>query len=61
VDEAVANHYGELLAFARSQRPGDKATDLLIVATAAATGRVLLSLDESQRSLASAAGIAVRE
>jgi toxin FitB len=60
VDEAVANQYGELLAFARSRRRSDKATDLLIVATAAATGRVLLTLDGSQQSLASAAGIAVR-
>ena len=36
VDEAVAERYGDVLAVARSQRRGAKATDLLIIATAAA-------------------------
>ena len=36
VDEPVAERYGQLLAVARSQRRTAKATDLLIIATAAA-------------------------
>jgi toxin FitB len=59
IDEAIAHHYGELLAFARSERRSTKATDLLIVATASATGRTLLTRDDTQASLASAAGVAV--
>lgn len=59
VDEAVASQYGELLALARSQARGSKATDLLIIATASATGRTLLTLDDSQASLARAGGVAV--
>jgi predicted nucleic acid-binding protein len=57
VDEAVAEHYGEVLAKARSERRTSKATDLLIIATAAATGRVLHTLDAAQAQLARAAGI----
>ena len=34
-----------------------KATDLLIIATAATHGRVLYTLDESQARLAGAAGV----
>lgn len=59
VDEAIAYHYGELLALARSQGRGSKATDLLMIATASATGRTLLTLEDSQASLARAAGVAV--
>lgn len=59
VDEPVAERYGELLALARSRRRATKATDLLIVATAAATGRTLHTLDVSQAELARAARIAV--
>ncbi|MEX0674507.1 MAG: PIN domain-containing protein [Gaiellaceae bacterium] len=59
VDEPVAERYGELLALARSQRRTAKATDLLIAATAAATGRTLYTLDRSQAELARAADIAV--
>lgn len=59
VDETVADHYGELLAVARSRRRSTKATDLLIIATAAATGRTLVTLDEAQASLARLVGIAV--
>jgi predicted nucleic acid-binding protein len=59
VNETTAQHYGEVLAFARSHRRSSKATDLLIIATALATGRTLLTLDDSQAALASAAGAAV--
>jgi predicted nucleic acid-binding protein len=59
IDETVAYAYGELLAFARSKRRTSKATDLLIIATASAGGRTLLTLDSGQASLARAAGIAV--
>jgi len=57
VDEAVAEHYGDILATARSAGRSDKATDLLIIATAAATGRVLLTLDKRQAALAQVAGV----
>jgi predicted nucleic acid-binding protein len=57
VDEAVAEHYGDVLAAARSAGRSSKATDLLIIATAAATGRVLYTLDRRQAALAQLAGI----
>jgi len=57
VDEAVADHYGEVLAIARSQGRAAKATDLLIIATAAATDRELYTLDTAQARLAEAAGV----
>lgn len=57
VDQAVAEHYGDILAAARSAGRSSKATDLLIIATAAATGRVLHTLDERQAALAQVAGI----
>jgi predicted nucleic acid-binding protein len=60
VDEQVAAHYGELLALARSAGKTAKATDLLIAATAAATGRALYTLDSQQASLARAGGLDVR-
>lgn len=60
VDEAVAEHYGEVLATARLHRRTSKATDLLIIATAAATGRVLHTRDNSQAQLARVIGVAVR-
>jgi predicted nucleic acid-binding protein len=59
VDEAVAERYGEVLAVARRQQRTVKATDLLIIATAAATARVLCTLDAAQARLAEAAGITV--
>jgi predicted nucleic acid-binding protein len=59
VNETIALHYGELLASARSQGRSSKATDLLIIATASATGRTLLTRDEAQASLARVAGIVV--
>lgn len=58
VDEAVAERYGEVLAVARSQKRAAKATDLMIIATAAATGRQLFTLDRAQARLAVAAGVA---
>ena len=59
VDESVAEHYGDLLAHARSTGRIEKAPELLIAATAAATGRVLHTLDDRQASLARSAGIDV--
>jgi predicted nucleic acid-binding protein len=59
VDDAVAERYGDLLAVARSRRRTVKATDLLIIATAAASDRELFTLDEAQARLAQAAGVPV--
>jgi toxin FitB len=61
IDETIANHYGEILALARSERRSSKATDLLIIAAASATGRTLLTLDDSQASLARLAGLPVNQ
>ena len=58
VDEHVAERYGEVLAFARSNRRTAKASDLLIIATAAATARRLYTLDPAQARLADDAGFA---
>ena len=58
VDETVAEHYGSVLAVARSQKRAAKATDILIIATAAATERELYTLDRAQGRLAQAAGVA---
>ena len=60
IDEAVAHEYGELLASARKAKRITKATDLLILATAAATGRALVTLDDAQAGLARLAGVPVR-
>lgn len=57
VDEAVAERYGDVLAVARSQGRAAKATDLLIIATAAATTRELYTRDSAQSRLALAAGV----
>ena len=59
IDEAVAESYGEVLAGARTAKRITTATDLLIIATAAATGRALFTFDERQAKLATALGIAV--
>jgi len=59
VDEHVASRYGELLAWVRDRRRSEKATDLLIAATAAATDRRLYTLDRRQADLAEGAGLAV--
>jgi predicted nucleic acid-binding protein len=52
VDEEVAERYGEALAAARDLGRTAKATDLLIIATAAAGGRTLHTLDAAQAGLA---------
>jgi predicted nucleic acid-binding protein len=57
IDEQIAERYGELLALARANRRATKASDLLIVATAAATGRELLTRDQGQAALAHLAGV----
>lgn len=59
VDEAVAAHYGEVLAVARRERRMTKATDLLIIATARVHGRVLGTADDRQARLARAVGLVV--
>jgi predicted nucleic acid-binding protein len=59
VDERVAEHYGEALARARRASRTTKATHLLIIATAAATGRTLHTFDARQRNLAREVGVAV--
>jgi predicted nucleic acid-binding protein len=57
INETVAEHYGDVLATARSAKRSSKATDLLIIATAAATGRVLCTLDRRQAALADLVGV----
>ncbi|WP_022926748.1 PIN domain-containing protein [Patulibacter americanus] len=59
VDDPTAEHYGEVLALARVQGRTAKATDLLIIATALATDRQLVTLDHAQGRLAEAAGVIV--
>lgn len=59
VDEPIAERYGQLLALARSQKRTAKATDLLIIATAAAGNRTLYTLDSRQAELARIANVAV--
>lgn len=58
IDESVAERYGEVLARAREGGRITTATDLLIIATAAATGRSLYTLDERQARLAEEVGVA---
>jgi toxin FitB len=60
VDEEIAGEYGRLLAMARQAGRIQKATDLLIAATAASTGRTLWTRDEAQASLAEEAKIPAR-
>jgi predicted nucleic acid-binding protein len=59
VSESIALEYGHLLALARTTGRIQKATDLFIAATAASTGRRLLTRDRSQASLAEEAKIPV--
>jgi predicted nucleic acid-binding protein len=59
VDERVSEHYGDALAAARADGRSTKATDLIIIATAAATGRQLHTLDKRQATLAKALGVQV--
>ncbi len=60
IDESVAERYGEILATARARKRTSKATDLLIIATASATGRALYTLDDAQAALARLAGVPLR-
>jgi toxin FitB len=57
VDQTVAEHYGTVLSMARRERRVAKASDLLIIATAAAHDRTLYTLDTAQARLAAAAGV----
>lgn len=60
VDESVAERYGDVLAVARSRKRASKATDLLIIATAAASGRILQTRDDAQAKLADLIGVPVQ-
>lgn len=55
----VAEEFGGALAWARSERRAERATDLLIVATAKATGRDLHTLDRGQAKVARGLGVPV--
>jgi toxin FitB len=57
VDEVIAERYGEILASARANGRSSKAADLLILATAGATGRTLRTLDRAQEQLAILIGV----
>lgn len=59
VDAHVAHHYGDALAWARSHRRSAKASDLLIIATAAASNLVLFTLDQAQAGVARGVGVTV--
>lgn len=61
VDAHVARGYGEVLAAARRAGRAAKATDLLIIATAAAAGRTLHTLDARQAALAKLTGVPVQQ
>lgn len=56
VNQRIADCYGAVLAAARSAGRTEKATDLLIIATARATERELVTLDKRQARLAEAIG-----
>lgn len=60
IDDHIAAHYGDLLAAARRAGRAQKASDLLIAATAAATSRLLVTADRAQAGLAASAGVPVR-
>ena len=59
VDEVVAEQYGATLARARDEGRIEKATDLLIIATALTTNRELHTQDERQARLARRVGLTV--
>jgi predicted nucleic acid-binding protein len=59
VSAEIALGFGEALAWARSQGRSERATDLLIVATAKATGRVLHTFDRGQAAVARGLGVGV--
>ena len=56
VDENIAERYGEILARARAPTTASP-SDRPIIATAAATGRVLRTLDHAQAQLARLADV----
>jgi predicted nucleic acid-binding protein len=60
VDAQVAEGYGDVLATARRAGRAAKATDVLIIATAAVTGRTLYTRDARQAKLAELAGVSAR-
>lgn len=61
IDEAIAEQYGRALAVACDDGRGQKATDLLIIATAAATGLALHTRDAGQAKLARRLGLIVHD
>jgi toxin FitB len=60
VDEEIAERYGEALAAARDLGRTAKASDLIVIATAAAGGRTLYTLDQAQAGLARELRVPVR-
>jgi toxin FitB len=61
VDTDVALAFGDALAWARSEGRSERATDLLIVATAKVTDRILYTLDRGQASIATGVGVKVAQ
>jgi toxin FitB len=61
IDAEIAVAFGETLAWARSQARSERATDLMIVATAKATDRVLYTRDRGQASVATGVGVKVEQ
>jgi toxin FitB len=59
IDEGVAEQYGRALAVARDEGRVQKATDLLIIGTAAATDHMLYTRDIGQAKLARRLGLVV--
>jgi predicted nucleic acid-binding protein len=59
VSAEVALAFGDALGWTRSEGRSERATDLLIVATAKATDRALYTLDRAQASVATGMGVRV--
>lgn len=59
VDESIAEHSGDVLAHARDAGRTARTSDLLIIATASATGGTLYTLDRAQAGLARELGLTV--
>jgi len=61
VDAHVAHHYGEAVAWARSERRAAKASDLFVIATAAASQLALVTRDKAQAVIARGVGVEVSD
>ena len=60
IDVAVAERFGDTLAHAQAEGRTQKTIDLLIIATAATTGRTLITRDRKQAALARSFGVEVQ-